>query len=58
MMCYKDMTFCEFYIKCNKGGSCYKALTPKIIKDAVKWWGGEDFPIAVFVDKPDCYEEK
>ena len=58
MICYKDKTFCSFYKTCSKGDSCHRALTPKIELDAIKWWGSESASIAIFVDKPDCYEEK
>ena len=57
MMCYKDKTFCEFS-KCNKWNSCHRALTQEEIDNATKWWGNVNAPIAIFVDKPDCYEEK
>jgi hypothetical protein len=34
------------------------ALTPEVVEDAKKWWGGDDVPISVFTAKPECYEPK
>ena len=58
MMCYRDRTFCGFYSTCKKGDNCAIALTPEIIENANKWWGGPDAPICSFVDHPSCFEEK
>lgn len=55
MMCYKDMTFCNFYKECSKGGKCEIALTDKVIEAARRWM--KDPPICVFKDKPECFEE-
>jgi hypothetical protein len=52
-----DMTFCKYYKECKKGNECSRALTDKVKKDAEKWWKGNDPPICIFAEKPDCYEE-
>jgi len=57
MICYRDKTFCK-YRDCGKFGSCDRALTEFVKDSAEKWWGNKDAPIAVFIDKPECYEEK
>jgi hypothetical protein len=56
MMCYRDKTFCPFR-ECAKFSSCPDALTDAIIKDANRWWGVENAPIAQLAVKPDCYKE-
>jgi hypothetical protein len=58
MICYRDRTFCPFYDECKHGETCPAALTPKVKEDAEKWWGKPDAPIAYYVDKPECFEEK
>ena len=61
MMCYRDMTFCTEET-CKKFGDgendCGRSLTKKVKKAAAGWWGQGDAPIAMFIDKPDCYQEK
>lgn len=57
MMCYKDMTFCQFWLTCCKGSDCKRAVTKEVQEAAKKWWGGEDPPFACFAKKPECYEE-
>lgn len=56
MMCFKDKTFCPFWKECISGIECLAALTPKVEEEAEKWWGNKDYPIAVYVDKPECYK--
>lgn len=57
MMCYRDMTFCTFYKTCAKAKRCHRPLTPQVKAQAANWWGSDDAPIAVFGEKPQCYEE-
>ena len=57
MMCYKGMTFCPFYLECKNGNDCKSALTSKVEEDAKKWWGKDNPPISVYLDKPDCFKE-
>ena len=57
-MSYKDMTFCKFYGSCDNGEFCDRALTPKVIKSAQKWWGAIDAPICQYVIHPECYKRK
>lgn len=55
MMCYKDMTFCEFD-DCKKWKKCDRAFTITEQQNAQKWWGKKsDAPVCIFVDKPECY---
>jgi len=44
MICFKDKQFCS-----NKTHSpdCDRILTPELIEKARKWWGGDDFPVAL-----------
>ena len=55
MMCYKDTTFCPFYLECIHRETCKVALTPKV-KDTVKECK-DNPPISVYLDKPNCFEE-
>lgn len=57
MICYKDMTFCDFYMECSDGDSCPRALTPEVKKAATEWGGNENAPIALFVDNPPCFKD-
>lgn len=58
MMCYRDMTFCQFYADCKDGKKCSRALTDEVNAAADKWWGKEGAPICTFVDKPGCFNEQ
>ena len=53
MICYKDMTFCEDK-ECKHFGPCKRSLTDEVKQKA------DDFglPVAVAMDKMDCFEEK
>ena len=57
MICYKDITFCPFYLECVNGNDCRAALTPKVEEDAKKWWNGGNPPISVYLNKPECFKE-
>ena len=58
MMGYKDMTFCTYYINCKHADNCRRPLTKEVEKAAEEWWGGANFPIAVFTERPCCWDEK
>ena len=49
MICYRDRTFCSFYIDCAK--ECDRALTDEV-KDEAQCLG---IPICQWADKPDCF---
>jgi len=51
MMCYKDMTFCNFGPLCSNW-ECDRRLTDEIKKDAEAF----GLPVAVFTEFPDCFE--
>jgi hypothetical protein len=57
-MSYKDVTFCPFYLECIYGETCKVALTPKVEDTAKEWWGKDNPPISVYLDKPNCFKEK
>ncbi len=57
MICYRDRTFCPFDT-CKHFETCKIALTEQVKKDAKKWWGKDNPPIAEYVDKPNCYNER
>jgi hypothetical protein len=52
---FRDMTFCPYWQTCAKGETCSSAVTPAVVEAATKWWGGDDFPIALYVDAPECH---
>lgn len=54
-MTYKDKTFCTFWEECKYGVICHRALTLEERKEAKLWWGNEDVPISVFLNKPNCF---
>lgn len=43
MICYLDRTWCA---SPNCKNECGRKFTKKDRENAIKWWGGEDFPIA------------
>jgi len=49
-MCYKDMTWC---CSPNCSNECGRQFTQEDRVKAIKWWGDDDFPLAVseFCDK-------
>lgn len=52
MICYRDMTFCPFYIDCAHAAACERALSPDIVLAAAEF----DLPIAQYSEKPHCHE--
>jgi len=54
MMCYKDITFCPYYMECGKGIACVRALTPAIISQANK----AQLYISQYASKPKCIIKK
>lgn len=60
MMCYKDVTFCDYY-ECKKFKTCDRAFTEKVMDDADKWWmsnGGKqgEAPVCLYCELPRCFE--
>ena len=51
MICYKDKTFCPYYLLCKNGHTCDRILTIKIKTHAQKI----GLPVAVYTDLPDCF---
>lgn len=58
MMCFRDMTFCGYASDCKDAEGCPRALTEEVRREATEWWGSDEAPIAVFSDKPECFNEK
>ena len=54
MMCYKDMTFCQF-ADCAYFDECPKAFTDLVKDAATEWWGSPDFPVSLYYDRPICF---
>lgn len=44
MICYKDRTYCNSRVEHH---TCGREFTKKDHNDAVRWWGGEDYPLAL-----------
>lgn len=55
MICYRDRTYCGSKVKNH---TCGREFTEKDHEDAVRWWGGENYPLALsnFCDKPTAVE--
>lgn len=43
MMCYRDTTFCSSEVAEH---TCGREFTEQDAKEAEKWWGGKDYPVA------------
>lgn len=43
MICYKDQTYCASNVKQH---TCGREFTEQDKKDAERWWGGKDYPVA------------
>jgi len=52
MNCFKDRTYCGFYIDCYESVNCSRPLTPEIIALAEK----KGLPICQFSEKPECFK--
>jgi len=56
MLCYRDMTFCDFK-KCKHfDNGCPQSLTQEVRDGAVEWMG-DNAPICIYSEEPECYEE-
>lgn len=55
---FRDMTFCSYWESCAVASFCHRPLTEEVKREAAKWWGSNDAPIAMFVEKPECHKEK
>lgn len=44
MICFRDRTFCN--AKCSNT-DCSIKLTQQVFKDAARWWGNDNAPIAI-----------
>lgn len=44
MICYKDKTFCGSNVEKH---TCGREFTKEYHEDAVRWWGSEDYPLAL-----------
>ena len=58
MICFRDMTFCDYWRDCKNAPDCHRPLTDKVLADARVWWGKDGAPIAVYTEKPKCHEPK
>ncbi len=58
MQSYKNMIFCPFYEECLLGQDCGRRLTEEVKNAAINWWGNDDAPITLYLDKPGCFEEE
>lgn len=56
MICYRDMTFCKEETCKNFGKDCSRSLTQEVRDKAEEWM--KNPPFCVFINRPDCYEEK
>lgn len=52
MMCYRDITFCSFYLECREQATCVIALTPDVKRKARE----AGLLISGYVDIPNCFK--
>ncbi len=43
MICYRDRTFCGDEVETH---TCGREFTEEDAKNAERWWGGNDYPVA------------
>lgn len=55
MIVHRNKIYCTFYTDCIYNKKCPKALRPQRIIDAVKWFKGNECPIAIYAAHPDCF---
>lgn len=56
MISFMDMTFCPFYLGCEKSATCGRAYTDRVKEAARRWWGGDDgAPVSLFAEHPNCF---
>jgi hypothetical protein len=53
MICYKDRTYCAYFLLCKKGYICDRALTEDIKAAATE----ANLPISQFIGFPECFVE-
>ena len=51
MLFYRGITFCPYYMDCEEGNDCPRALKPHIIGKAAE--AGLD--ISAYLDRPECF---
>ena len=51
MTCYKDRTFCTYYMLCKHGYTCDRAYTDAVRVAAAK----AELPVAFYADFPGCF---
>lgn len=54
MICYKDITFCSYWLDCKNSNTCKRVLTPEIKQSAIK----SKLYICRYAEKPDCWVEE
>ena len=59
MICFQDRSFCAESDQCDND-RCGSRWTPELRQQAVKWWGGDDAPVAFMSMKDTCgkFKEK
>ena len=55
MIVHRNKIYCTFYEDCIYGKKCPKALRPQRMADAIKFFKGNEGPIAIYAGKPDCF---
>lgn len=57
MICYKDQTWCSLAKDCANAEGCFRNFTEEDHKNAIKWWGSVDYPIALS-EFYECFKAK
>ena len=58
MICYKDMAFCSDGQNCSARIGCDRFFGYEEREKAVKWWGGNDAPVAFMNFAATCKRRK
>ncbi len=54
MICYRDRTFCSDADICQNKDACGRWFSTVERANAVRWWRGEDVPVAFMSFKETC----
>ena len=59
MLCFRDQAYCAESSECANT-DCRRKWTDELQRQATRWWGGEDAPVAFMSMRETCgkFEEK
>lgn len=54
VICYRDRTYCTYYLECQEGETCSRALTEEVRKKSEEI----GMPVCRWLEHPSCFVEK